>query len=210
MLLLVFAHRHLVGFVDEDIRRHERRVGQQSGIHVVRVLTHLVLERGHTLQFAEIGVHVEEEVELDGFGQVALQIYRSLVRIESGGEVGSHYLAGVAVDAARCGVGGQRVVVGDEEIAVVFLLHLHEVAQRSEVVAQMQVASRADAAADDVSLFHILSFLFSFVTLLFSHRLTQIVCAIFKGFEGVVFGYELWNDLVGGEHIHRLWLDDGH
>jgi hypothetical protein len=42
------------------------------------------------------------------------------------------------------------MIVSNEEIAVVFILHLHEIAEGAEIVAQMEVASGADAAANDV------------------------------------------------------------
>lgn len=46
------------------------------------------------------------------------------------------------------------MVVGHEEVAVIFFLHLHKVAQSAEIVAQMEIASRTYAAAYNV-FFHI-------------------------------------------------------
>ena len=43
-------------------------------------------------------------------------------------------------------VGGQRVPVGDEEIALVLVLQLDPVVQRAHVVAQVQLAGGAHAA----------------------------------------------------------------
>jgi len=44
------------------------------------------------------------------------------------------------------GMGGQRVVVGNEKETPVGVLHLDEIAQGPEVVAQVQPAGRTDAA----------------------------------------------------------------
>ena len=148
VLLLVLAHGHARGLVDEYVGGHERGVGKQAGVDVVGVLAHLVLEGGDALQLAEVGVHVEEEVELYGLRQVALQVDGGLLGVEAGGEVGGHYLAGVAVDAARRGVRGERMVVGDEEIAVILILHAHEIAQSAEIITEVKVACGAYTTAN--------------------------------------------------------------
>ena len=70
---------------------HERRVCQQSGVDVLRVLAHLLLECGAALQLAYVGVHIEEEVELDDFRHVALHIECALFRVESCCEVIDEY-----------------------------------------------------------------------------------------------------------------------
>ena len=49
-------------------------------------------------------------------------------------------------------MGGKGMVVGNEEIAVVFILHFDKVAQSAEIVTEVQVASGADAAAHDFTL----------------------------------------------------------
>ena len=43
MLLLILAHWHDVGIVQQDVRRHQHRVIEQPGIYVVEVVA-LVLE----------------------------------------------------------------------------------------------------------------------------------------------------------------------
>ena len=166
MLLLVFAHGHLGGFVYQDVGGHERGVGQQAGIDVVGILAHLVLERGDALQLAQVGVHVEEEIQLDGLGQVALQVDGGLFGVEAASQILHKDLPGVAVEVVGCGVRGERMVIGYEEIAVVLVLHLDKVAQSAEIIAQMQVARRADAAAYNLAFDGI------------RHRLEQIIISI--------------------------------
>lgn len=45
---------------------------------------------------------------------------------------------------------GEGVPVGNEEIAIVFLLHFHETTDSAIVVAKMKVAGGPDAAQNDV------------------------------------------------------------
>ena len=56
MLLLVLSHRHHVRLVDENVRRHQRRVGKEPGVDVFRVLCRFILELGHPGKFPELGV----------------------------------------------------------------------------------------------------------------------------------------------------------
>ena len=76
---------------------HERGVGEQAGVDIVGVLAHLVLEGGDALQLAKVGVHVEEEVELHGLGEVALEIDGGTLGVETGGKVLHQNLAGVLI-----------------------------------------------------------------------------------------------------------------
>ena len=140
------------GLVDEDVRRHQRGIGQQTGIHIVGVLAHLVLEGGDALQLAKVGIHIKEEVELRGLREVALEIDGSAFGVEAGSQVLHQYLTGILIQVARSGMSGQRMVVRHEKVAVVLLLQLHEIAEGTEIVAQMQVARRADAAAHNLTL----------------------------------------------------------
>ena len=97
MRSLVFAHRHFRSLVQEYVGSHERRVCQQSGVDVLRVLAHFFLECRAALQLADVGVHVEEEVELADFRHVALHVECALLRVESCGEVIDEYALYVAV-----------------------------------------------------------------------------------------------------------------
>ena len=56
MLLLVLSHGDKVRLIDEDVCRHENRVGKKAGRNVVRVLLRLHLELRHTRQLAELRV----------------------------------------------------------------------------------------------------------------------------------------------------------
>ena len=46
-------------------------------------------------------------------------------------------------------MGGEGMIIGNEEIAVVFVLHLQEILQCPEIISEMEVACAADAAYYD-------------------------------------------------------------
>ena len=55
MLALVLAYGHQVRLVEQDVRRHEHRVGEEAGGDVVGVLLGLLLELGHAAELTELG-----------------------------------------------------------------------------------------------------------------------------------------------------------
>ena len=46
----------------EDIRCHETGIGEQTGVNVIGLLAHFLLEGGDAFEFAEVGVHIEVQV----------------------------------------------------------------------------------------------------------------------------------------------------
>ena len=53
MLLLVVADRHVRGAVDQDVGRHQVRIGEQPDRGVLAVLAGLLLELGHAVEPAQ-------------------------------------------------------------------------------------------------------------------------------------------------------------
>ena len=64
VVLLVLARRGRVGLVEQDVRRHQHRVGEQAGGDVVGVLFGLVLELGHAGQLPKLGVAAQHPGQL--------------------------------------------------------------------------------------------------------------------------------------------------
>ena len=54
MLFLVGADRHVIRVVEQDIGRHQARVGEQAGVDVVGVLCGFILELRHAGELAEL------------------------------------------------------------------------------------------------------------------------------------------------------------
>ncbi|CNV14760.1 Uncharacterised protein [Salmonella enterica subsp. enterica serovar Bovismorbificans] len=58
MLLLIFAYRHQIGLVQQDVCRHQHRVIKQAGVNVFRIARRFIFKLRHTAQLAEIGIAV--------------------------------------------------------------------------------------------------------------------------------------------------------
>jgi len=78
---------------------------------------------------------------------LALHKDRASLRIEAGGEKVQSDLKRIRRDV-RCirVVGGQRVQISDEEVALVLVLQLDSVGQGAHVVAEVQLSCGAHAA----------------------------------------------------------------
>jgi predicted RNA-binding protein len=156
MLLLVLAHGNLIGTVDNDIGSHQDGVSKKAGIDVVGLLADLLLERGCSLELANIGIHIKEKVKLGNLWNVALDINCCNFGVYSAGEVFGEDLLNVAVDVVGFRVSGKGVVVGDEEKAIILLLHFEEVDHCPEIIAEVKITCRPDAAYD---CFHVPNFI---------------------------------------------------
>ena len=139
----------------QDVGSHQCGIGEQACIDIIGLLTCLFLKGRHATQFTDVGVHVEIKIQLDGLGHIALDVDGGLFGVDAAGEVFGQDGASRTLYILRRGVRGQRVPVGDEEIAVVVFLHLHEATHGAVVVAEVKVSGGADAAQYDV--FHQLS-----------------------------------------------------
>ena len=85
-------------------------------------------------------------MQLGVLGHVRLHEQRRNPGIEARGEPVDQHLANVLLQLRRVLVaGGERVPVGDEEVALVLVLQLDPVAQRAVKIAQMQRPGRPHA-----------------------------------------------------------------
>ena len=82
-------------------------------------------------------------------GHLALVEHDVLLRIDAAGDEGRGHFAGVAREFGRAAPDvdrlRDRVHVDDAIDAVMRLLQLHEIDDRAEVIAEMQIARRLDA-----------------------------------------------------------------
>ena len=150
MLLLVLAHRHILRAVDEDVRSHQHRIGQKTGVDIVGLQTHLVLERSSALHLALVCQHVQQNIKLRHLRHVTLHVEGALLGVETCSQVFRKNDADRVMEVRRMRVGCQRMKVCNKEIALVCFLNLDEVSQRPEVVAKMEMAGRAYAAENDI------------------------------------------------------------
>ena len=149
MLLLVFADRHLVGAVEQDVGGHEHRVVEQPHADALALAAaRLVLELRHAPQLAHVGDGVEQPHELGVLRHVRLHDDDGALGVDAGREEHVGQLDRVAAQHGALLAHGDGVQVDDAEDAVVGLLHGDEVADRAQVVAEVQRAARLDAGED--------------------------------------------------------------
>ena len=149
VLGLVLAHRDQVRIVDQDVCRHQGRVGEQAAVDVVGVLGAFVFELGHAAQLAELGVAAQDPVQLGVGRDMALDKEDALGRVDAGGQQHGRGLAGVAAEGCGLLPDGQGVEVGHHIQAVELILQLGPVADRPNVVAQSKGAGGLDAGQND-------------------------------------------------------------
>jgi len=150
VLPLVLAHRYLVGLVQENVGGLQDRVGEQADRGLLLALPgRLVLELGHPARLAEAGHAGQDPGQFGVLGHVALHEQRAPVRVEPGPEQlgGGH--PGPAGQQGGVLRHGDRVQVDHAVEGVVAVLQGHPLAQRAEVVAEVEgVGGGLDAGQD--------------------------------------------------------------
>ena len=145
MLLLVRADGNEVRLVQQDVRGHQDRIGEEAGVDVVRVLGGLVLELRHAVQFAHVGETVQDPGQFGMGADMALAVEDGLFRIDTAGQVQRCQLQAAAAEIRRILAHGDGVLVHDAVDAVILVLQGGEAAQRADIVAQGQDAAGLDS-----------------------------------------------------------------
>ena len=145
MLLLVFTDGNQVSLIQQNVRSHERGVGEQTAVDVFGVLCALVLELGHTGQLAEHGVALQDPAQFAVLRNVALDEQSVLFGVQTAGDVLCQLVQGAAAQGSGILTNGQGVQVSHEVIAVKPVCQLCPVLHCAQIVAQMQVTGRLNA-----------------------------------------------------------------
>ena len=147
VLPLVLADRHEVRTVEQDVGGLEDRVGEQADRRrALALLGGLVLELGHPARLAEAGQAVEHPAELRVLGDLALHEDRRPRRVDAHREQLRGRPQGALAQQLGVLLDGDRVQVGDEEERLVVALEVDPLAERTEVVAEVEgVRGRLDA-----------------------------------------------------------------
>ena len=143
---LVLADRHERRLVDDDVGGLQDRVRQQPVVDVVGLGLALLLVGRRALQPADRRHRGQQPGELGVLGAMALDEERAVLGIEAEGEQRRGHLAGARAQDVGIVGGGQGVVVDDAVDRLVLVLQAHVVADRAEVVAEVDDAGRLDAA----------------------------------------------------------------
>ena len=148
VLLLVLAHRHVGGVVEQDVGRHQRRIGESPSEEFSGFLPALSLN--WVIRFSQPmpGDAVEDPGELGVRRHLGLVEEDRALRVEAAGDVGRGQLAGGLAQLLRVLPDGDRVQVDDAVDRLMAVLHRAQAAERAEIVAERQVARRLDAGKD--------------------------------------------------------------
>ena len=160
VLLLVVAHRHQVGLVQQDIGGHQGGVSKQAAVDVLSVLGGLILELGHAAQLAEHGVAVQDPAQLRVLVDVALDEQGVLLGVQAAGDILGQLFQGPAAQVGRGLADGDGVHIRHEVETVIIIRTGAPVLDGAQVVAQVQIAGGLDAG--EHPLFHNRSFLNNF------------------------------------------------
>ncbi len=137
------------GAIHQDVGRHQHRIIVQSDRGGLAVLAGLVLELGHAVEPADSRHAIEDPRQFRVFEHLALVEHDMLFRIDAAGNEGRGDFAGVARQFGRAAPYLDRlrdgVHVDDAIQAVVGFLQFHEIDDRAEVIAEMQIPGRLDA-----------------------------------------------------------------
>ena len=117
----------------------------QAGIDVISMLGGLVLVLGHALQFAHVGVAVQDPAKLGMAADVALAVDDVLLGIQAAGHVGGGNLQAALAQLSGILADGDGVHIHHAVDAVVLILQKGKVPQRADIVAQRQGAGGLNA-----------------------------------------------------------------
>ena len=159
MLLLILAYRHQIRLIQQDIRRHKRRIGKQSAVDIVGIFRAFILELRHAAQLAEHGVAVENPAQLRVLVHMALEKQHIFLRIKTAGDILGKLLQGAAAQVGRILADGDRVQIRHKVKAVKFVRSVLPVADRAQIGTERQVAGGLNAG--EHSLFGLLRYVFS-------------------------------------------------
>ena len=146
MLLLVAAHGHQIRLIQQNIRRHQSRIGKQARVDVVGVLGGLILELGHAAQLAEHGVAVQHPAKLGVGRNMGLDEQHVFLRVQTAGDIGRQLDQGVPPQLRRDLPHGDGVHVGHHIVAVILIRQRRPVSDGAQIGTQRQVAGGLDAA----------------------------------------------------------------
>ena len=133
MLLLVAADGDKIGLVEQNVCRHERGVGEETGVDIIRIFGRLILELRHARKLAEHGVAVEDPAELRVRGDVALDEECVLLRVETAGNVLRELRQSAAAQVGRHLPDGDGVHIDDAVVTLVFIGERYPVLDRPHI-----------------------------------------------------------------------------
>jgi hypothetical protein len=138
MLALVVAHRHLGGVVQQDVRGHQHRIGEQAEPHRPGP-RRLLLELDHPGRLPVMGHAFQQVVQLGVLGDLGLHDQGGARRIDAGGEQHGGLFEGERPYRAGVVLHGHRMQIGDHRDRLGPVLRGDQRADGAQQVAELQV-----------------------------------------------------------------------
>src|SRR6266550_1061568 len=151
MLLLIFADRHQVRLIKQNIGGHQYRIIKVTDAYALFLFAGLVFELRHPLEFGHARDAVEEPSQLSMCRHVGLYEDSRNFRVNADGEIDAGQFPGLRREHFRILRQGDRVEIDDAKKAFVLALQRNPVPQRAEIISQMHVAGWLSTAEDSFS-----------------------------------------------------------
>ena len=154
MLHLIRAHGHQIRLVQQNIRRHQHRIGKQACRDIIRMLLRLILELRHASQLAELGIAAQHPAELRMLGYMALDKHDILFRIQAAGDILRQLRNGPAAQIRRVLPDRNGVHIHNAEQAVIFVLQRRPVLDGAHIGTQGQLSAGLNAGKNTLLCVH--------------------------------------------------------
>src|SRR5690606_37504450 len=145
MLFLIVANRYMRGAVDENVGRHQARIGKQAERGVLAVPARLVLELRHAVHPADAGDAIEDP------GQFRMLWHRALIEddmlhwVDARGNEGCGDGTGLIAQVVMHKLRRDGMQVDDAVDAIVVFLKSDKLADGAEIIAEVKIAGRLNA-----------------------------------------------------------------
>ena len=143
---VVLADRHDVRLAEQDVASLMNRIGEQQAGQRVAGSLHLGLHGRVAVQFGLSHQRKERQHQLVLGRNRGMREDHGLFRVDAGGHVVEHQIEHVLLDVLGGVAVGDHLIVGDDDVGLhAAVLHGHALADRAEVVAEVQAAGRTVA-----------------------------------------------------------------
>jgi hypothetical protein len=138
MLFLILPDGHLIGMVEQDVRRHEDGVSEEAGVHLF-VPCAVVLEGMCFLKHPVRGETAQVPREFADLGDIALPVEIVGRAVEPESRPGCSHFEAVLPSCFAIADRGEGMEIGDEKEGLVFLFigQLDRRENGSQYIAQM-------------------------------------------------------------------------
>ena len=146
MLLLIGTHRHQIRLIQQNICRHQYRIGKESGCDIVSMLLGLLLKLSHTAQFTELRIAAQDPAQLCMLRHMALNKHNVLLRIQTTGNILCQLMDTALTQICRILTNSNGVHIHNAVNALIFILQCYPVLNSTHIGTQSQITTGLNTA----------------------------------------------------------------